>query len=267
MTFRRAALFATFVLAAAGPVLADDLTIVSKGSKDGGAPATSTSYLSSDKIRMSQPEGSEMIWDLKSGQMTVVDGRKKEYYVITKQDMEQVKAKLQQTMNSPEMQKAQEQMKNLPPDIQKRMQGAMGGMASSLEVKKTGNTRKVAGYSCEEWSVTMGQFSKTLECLSTEVPIPIQTWTAYRDFGDSMRTMMSAMGPMGKGVGDMAEKMKEMKGLPLSVNRTTSAMGHSSNFSSEVVEIKKGPIPASAWDVPAGYQKIENPMLKGMAGH
>ena len=50
-----------------------------------------------------------------------------------------MKARLQQLTNSPEMQKAQEQMKNLPPEIQKKMQGMMGG-AGGFDVQKTGTT-------------------------------------------------------------------------------------------------------------------------------
>ena len=30
-----------------------------------------------------------------------------------------------------------------------------------------------------------------------------------------------------------------------------------------VVEIRRGPVPASAWQVPAGYTKVDNPMTKG----
>jgi uncharacterized protein DUF4412 len=264
MTLRASALFA--VLAAAVPAAAQDLTIVSKVTRDGGEATTATSYLTTDRARMSEAEGQDMMIDLKSGQMTVMDGRRKEYYVITRQDMEQMKAKLQQTMNSPEMQKAQEQMKNLPPDMQKRMQAAMGAVAGSFDVKKTGGTRKVAGYNCEEWEITFGQFSKTVQCVSTEVPIPLQSWDSFREFSDNMRSMMASMGPMGKGMGDLSEKMKQVKGIPLWVNRSTSMMGHSSSTITEVTEIKKGTIPASAWEIPAGYKKVDNPMLKALSG-
>ena len=33
-----------------------------------------------------------------------------------------------------------------------------------------------------------------------------------------------------------------------------------------MVEVRKGPIPASAWEIPAGYTKIDNPMLKSLEG-
>jgi hypothetical protein len=42
-------------------------------------------------------------------------------------------------------------------------------------------------------------------------------------------------------------------------------MGRSSTAASEVVEVKKGAIPASAWEVPGGYRKVDNPMLKAAA--
>jgi uncharacterized protein DUF4412 len=266
MSSRTHALVAVLA-AAAVSAAADDLTIVSKVTREGAEPSTETSYLTTDRARISQAEtGQDMMIDVKSGQMTVIDGRRKEYYVITRQDVEQMKAKLQQTMNSPEMLKAQEQMKNLPPDVQKRMQAAMGGMAASFDVKKTGATRTVAGYPCEEWAITFGTISKTTECVSTAVPIPLQTWDAYRDFSENMRAMMSSMGPMGKGMGDMQSKMKDVKGLPLWVNHSSSMMGRSTSTTTEVTQIKKGAIPASAWEIPAGYKKVDSPMVKALAG-
>jgi hypothetical protein len=262
MAFR--SYFVAAGLLAALPAGADDLTIVTKFTRDGGAPTTATSYLSADHARMAQPDGGEAILDLKTGQITVIDGRKKEYFVVTRQDMDALKAKMQQTMNSPEMQKAQEQMKSLSPEMQKRVQGMMGAAAGSVEVKKTGTTRKIAGYNCDNWTVNVGP-SKSEQCMTTELPVPVQTFDAYRDFAEGMKSMMASMGPMAKGMGDVAAKLKEMRGYPLATTSSMSFMGRSSSSSSEVTEVKKGAIPASAWEVPAGYKKVENPMLKGMA--
>src|SRR5438445_2434790 len=136
---------AVLALAAALPAAAEDLTIVSKVTRDGGPPTTTTSYISSDHARFAQAEGQEAILDLGTGTTTVIDGRKKEYFVITPQDWEQMRARMDQMMNSPEMKRAQEQMKNLPPDVQKRMQSIRGGMASEVEVQKPGTTRQHAG--------------------------------------------------------------------------------------------------------------------------
>ncbi len=237
---------AVLTLALAGPAAADDLTILSKVTRGEEPPTTATSYLTSDHVRVIQGEGREMIADLKTGDVTMVDGRKKQYFVVTRQDMDQLKARIQQQANSPEMQRAQEQMKNLPPEVQ-----------------KTGATRKIAGYACENWTVALGQISKTEQCLSTELPLPVQAWDTYRDFANSMMSMMSAMGPLAKGFSETREKMKDMKGYPLAVTTTTTMMGRPTIATTEVVEVKRGPVPASAWQVPAGYTKVDNPMTKG----
>jgi hypothetical protein len=61
----------------------------------------------------------------------------------------------------------------------------------------------------------------------------------------------------------MQQKMKALTGFPLATTVTTSVMGRATSMSTEVTEVRKGPIPASAWEVPAGYTKVENPLLKG----
>jgi hypothetical protein len=266
---------AALALAAAVPTAADDLTIVTRmttaarprvlsraAATSLRPPTTATSYISSHHARMVQGEGQEAIFDLATGQMTVIDGRNKQYFVVTRQDIEQMKSRLQQQMNSPEMQRAQEQMKNLPPEVQKRMQGMMGGMAGSVDVQKTGTTRKIAGYTCENWTISMGALGKTEQCMTTELALPVQVWDAYRDLADGMKGMMSAMGPMGQSFADLATKLRQIKGFPLATTTTTTVMGRTMSQSSEVVEVRKGPIPAAAWEVPAGYKKVDNPMSK-----
>jgi hypothetical protein len=255
---------ASIVLSTALSVTADDLTIVSKVTHDGGSPQTGTSYISSDHVRISQPDGNEAIFDPKGGQMIVMDGKKKTYYVVTKKDMDAQAAMIQEQMNSPEMKKAQEQMKNLPPDARKKMESAMGEMFA-VDVKKTGTSRTIAGYKCENWNVTIGQFSKSEQCLTNELKFPVQAWDMYRGYADSMKSMMTAFGPMARSMTTMQEQMKKLKGFPLANTTTTSVMGHRSVSSSEVTSIKHGAIPASAWEIPAGYKKVDNPMTKAMA--
>ena len=256
--------FASIILSTALSAIADDLTIVSKVTHDGGAAETGTSYISSDHVRMSQPDGNEAIFDLKGGQMIVMDGKKKTYYVVTQKDMDAMAASMQEQMNSPEMKKAQEQMKNLPPDTQKTMESAMAGMFT-VEVKKTGTSRTIAGYKCENWDVAIGQFSKSEQCLTNELKFPVQAWDMYRSYADSMKSMMAAFGPMARTMTTMQEQLQKLKGFPLANTTTTSVMGRRSVRTSEVTSIKRGAIPASAWEIPAGYEKVDNPMTKAMA--
>ncbi|HSP17425.1 MAG TPA: DUF4412 domain-containing protein [Thermoanaerobaculia bacterium] len=245
---------------------AQDLTITSQVTRNGGQPETATNYITSDHLRMSQPEGGDVIMDLKSGDMTVIDNRKKTYYVVTKKDLDDMAAMMNQQMNSPEMKDAQEKMKNLPPDVQKRMESMMGGMMT-VDVQKAGTSRTIAGYHCENWTIKVGQMSHTEECVTTELKFPAQSWERYRSYQDSMRSMMAAMGPMGKGLNQMREQFEKIKGFPIASKSTTSIMGHTSTTTSEVTSVKSGPVPASAWEIPAGYQKVDSPMKQAMQRH
>jgi len=255
------ALLAMFVLVAVAN--AEDLTMVSKATHDGGAPATTTSYFSSDHIRMAQADGNDVIFDLRSGDMTLLDAKKKTYSVITRKDFEEMAAMINERMNSPEVKQAQEQMKNLPPEQRKRMEEMMGGMFA-VHVTKEGTGRTIAGYHCDNYTMTIGQFSTTEQCLTTELKFPEATWRQFKNTLDSMQSMMRAMGPMAKGMESMTEEMQKMKGIPLASTTTTSIMGRKSVSTTEVTSISHGPIPASAWDVPAGYAKVESPMKQAL---
>jgi hypothetical protein len=231
----------------------DDLTVVSSNTNNGKAGAATTSYMGSDHVRMASGDGHESLIDLATGVMTLLDGKKKTYYTVTKQDLEQLSAKMQERMNSPEMKKGMEFMKNMA-----------GAVASSYEVKKTGVTRTVAGYSCEEWTIGMPGLSTTHECLTTALQYPAHAFGAFQDLSRSMQGAMSAMSPMAKSGAELTEKLKAMKGFPIATSTVVEIMGMKTTTASEVIEVRRGQIPASAWEIPAGYAQIENPMLKAL---
>jgi hypothetical protein len=261
---------AFLVLSTVVPAFAQDLTIVSRVTHDGGPPETTASYISSDHARIAAGDGKEVIVDFKTGQMAMLDLKKKTYSVITRQDMDAFAARMQEQVNSPEMKKAQaemkkaeEQIKNLPPEQRKQIEAMMGGMFA-VDVQKTGTTRKVAGYTCENWTVTFGQISRSEECLTNDLKFPPQTWDMYRNYMASLQSMMTALGPMARFATKMFEDLKKMKGFPLAKTTTVDVMGHKSVTTSEVTEIKRSAISASAWEIPAGYTKVDNPMLKSL---
>lgn len=236
---------------AAVPTAAEDLTIVAKTTLNNEAPSTSTSYYASDRMRVVDPGGQEFMAEYASGQMTMIDNKKKEYSVTTRQELDAAAAKMQAQLKQME-----EQMKNVPPAMREKMAGMMGGVAAAVSVQKGQGGRKLAGYSCDNWTVTIGEMVKQEQCLTTELTFPTQAWDAFKSLSAGMP------GPMGQGMQQMYEKFKEMKGLPLASTSTVKVMGKTHTTSSEVVEIKKGPIPASAWTIPSGYKKVESPMAK-----
>src|SRR5215813_10050519 len=242
-------------------VPAQDLTIISKVTKDGGAPETTTSYMTAERIRMNQGDGREAIVDYKAGQMISIDNNKKTYSVITQKDLDSMAAQMQEKMNSPEMKKMREQIKDLPPEQRRALENMGAGM---FEVEKVGTSRKIAGYSCENWTVKMGGFSRSEECLTTELKFPTQPYEMYKRYAETMRSLMASMSMMGVDFDKMTEEFKKMRGYALANRTTVDIMGHRSVTDREVVEIKRAAIPASVFDIPAGYTKVENSMSKGL---
>jgi hypothetical protein len=235
--------------------MADDLTVVSNVTTNGKPGGTQTSYISSDHIRHSESKGDDVIIDLKSGTMTNIDGKKKTYSIMTRQDMESMQAAMAARMNDPKMKQAMAMM-----------QGMTSSMASATEVKKTGVTRKVAGYMCEEWLINMGGMVSMTECVTNDFKYPVQSWAALADFQASMRKSMS-FGPSAKSSSDYAEKMKSIKGFPVASTSSVDAGIMKITTATEVTQVIRTPIPDSTWDVPAGFTKVENPMLRSLREH
>ena len=249
----RISLLCTLAAALASGASAEDLTITYKVTQDDKPASTKTTWVSNDHIRSQSPDGNEFMMDYSTGNLTFVDGKKKEFWVATRQDMEAMAAQMQKMQAQ-----MQEQMKNLPPAVRDKMAAQMGGLgggiAPAVDVQKGTGGRTVAGYACENWLVTVGQLAKNEECVTTQLQFPIAAYDAMKN--------MSAMNPAMKSMGQMFEKFKEMKGVPVYSRQTIQIMGRSQTSVSEVTEVKKGAIPASAWQLPADYKKVESPMAK-----
>jgi len=62
-----------------------------------------------------------------------------------------------------------------------------------------------------------------------------------------------------KSMAQMIEEMRKIKGFTLADQTTFSMMGRTMTTASEATEVKKGAIPDSAFEVPAGYKKVDSP--------
>ena len=248
----RNALCATVILALPAIAAAgDDLTLTSKVTRADGKTTTAVTYLSAEHARMATGDGKESLVDARTGLMTSIDTIKKTYYVTTREDMDRLMAGMQEHRNSPEMQKAQAAMQK------------HAGMYE-FSVKKSGVSKKIAGYRCEVWTISVGQMSTNEQCLSNDLQTPTPVWDMYNKYSRSMRSSMASMGSAGSNA-KIEEQMKNMTGYPLWTQTTIDIMGHKTVVGSEVTDVRRGPIPASTWAIPAGYTKVDNPLLKAFA--
>ena len=245
--------FAALLSAASAASASDDLTVVYKNTHNGEPADPSTYYMANDHTRMEMGEGHVMIMDPKAGTMTQLDSKEKTYYTTTKADLDAYAAKMAKMMNDPEMKKGM---------------AMMSGMAKAMAeydvvVQKTGQTREVAGFPCEEWLIKQNEFTTMKECVTTKVQYPARAYDAFKGYGDDMRKAMSPMiGSATKALKNREEKMMLIKGFPVATSTVSEVMGTKTTTESEVTEIRHSSIPASTWEVPSDYTKAENPMMK-----
>jgi dolichol-phosphate mannosyltransferase len=153
-------------------------------------------------------------------------------------------------------------IKEIP--VREKMEAMMGGAAGSVTVTK-GGAREVAGYSCQDYTIAMGQTMTTKLCATTALAFPIPKGDAEKFKSFATSAGMMAQNPMFKGLSKVADEMKKVEGVTIAESTSIKMMGRNMDSSKEATEIKKGPIPASAFDlatIAKGYKKVPNPITQ-----
>jgi hypothetical protein len=229
---------------AALPLAAQDLTIVSAVTTAKGT-SQATSYMTSERYRNSDADTDSII-EFTTGRMTNIDHKKKEYWETTLQEMEAAFRQMEA-----QMAQMSEQMQQMPAFLRDKM----GGPAGPITVQKGTATRKIAGYDCDQYTISMGEAMRVEMWTTPHLQVP----TPYYD----ARKAFFASNPMTQKFGKLFDEMRKIKGYPLAETTTMKLMG-TQQMTREATEVRKGPIPASAFALPAGYKKVESPFAKMM---
>jgi len=241
---------------AATSARAEDLTITFKVTSRGNT-STSTQYLTADKMRTNDGDHDTIV-DFAAGKIVNVDHKRKEYSELTFDQIEQMLQSVNERMAGASAQ-MQEAMKNMPPAVRERMGnmgGMMGGAAAEATVTK-GGTRTIAGYETQEYVVEAGDSMHMEEWTTTALKLPMSPATFQRVARFANPALQN---PMMRRFGQMAEKMKQIEGYPLAQTTRMSMMGHAIETSREATAVTKGAIPASTFEIPAGYKKVDAPL-------
>ncbi len=198
----------------------------------------SKTYLAHGKMKVvsSDPNGTDMILDPATGNMTFINHGAKQYYQI---DINRLK----ESMSQPGM----EQMRSMIAD-------------TKINVQDTGETKRIGEWNCRKYLVTKtGMMGIEQEVWATEdVDFDVNHFTG----------MMSMSGPDGllanspEGEAQQAE-MAKIKGYPILTKSRMQMMGSTMETESEVKVIRKEAMPASLFEIPEGYTERE--MGKGMS--
>lgn len=226
-----ALLLAAFAL----PLAAQDLTVISKVTM-GDHSGTSTQYMTSTKSRSTDGQSDSVI-DFPTGRLTFIDHKNKSYWETTLQEMASY------------MDKLEKDMKGNP------MLANMFGGPEDVSVEKGKGSRKLAGYDCDDYTMKMGESFVFELCAARALQPPPQ-------YFEGRKLSYAAMGPMGKRFAKMFDEMKKIKGYPLALDMDVNMGMAKVATSSEAIEVKKGAIPDSTFEIPAGYKKKPSPFTR-----
>ncbi|WP_242470687.1 DUF4412 domain-containing protein [Thiocystis violacea] len=182
------------------------------------------------KVASSDPQGADMILDPASGDMAFLNHAEKEYYQINAKSM-------MAGMSQPGIEQMRAMMEQ-----------------NKITVVATDETRKINEWNCRKYQVKKtGMMEIDQEIWATEeVDLDLDSYT----------DLMSMSGPealLGDSPAAQAQRveMEKVKGYPILTKSKVQMMGSTMETESEVKVIRKEPMEAKFFEIPADYQKKE----------
>jgi len=185
---------------------------------------TTKTYMTEDSMRVDSSDGI-MIFRLKDGVIYTIDTVKKTYSEMQLDNMFQGK----------------------DGESSKKAQEMMASMAQSMEVKKTSETKKISGYNCTKYIVSiMGM--ETEQWVTEDIKEFNKLRIAMRAYSEKYKSNPLVQSVVGNA------SFEDIKGCPI---YSSSQFGNMKTENKVIkVEVKK--IDDDLFKVPSGYAKIES---------
>ncbi len=227
---------------------------------------TNKIYVDSDRMRMeAQALGGNqvVIFRQDKGLFWVIDQKAATYTEITKQDLQQMKAKMKETNAMME-----ERMKNLPPEqkqlMEKMMQGRGMPMGQSAGVKtiykKAGTSEKVNQWVCAKYE-GYRESKKVKEIWTTDwksLGLTPESFKVMKDLSEFFEEFAKDMASSFDQVGSEEwEKQQGYSGIPV---KTLAFTDGQLLASTEVTEVKQESLDPKLFDLPEKLTKKELPL-------
>jgi hypothetical protein len=221
-------------------------------------------YVQNGSGRFVDPEGHASL--IKNDTMYIIDDSDRSYIVFDKATMEAVAKKLADAMA-----RMKEQLAKLPPEQRAQMEQAMGGAGlpaegktRTVDVKDTGKSDKVDARACKLWDITRDGKLDEQVCV-----VPYSALPGKENFQALFASFAKVFEEMAKSVpmltGMMANEFSaqvKMNGFPFR-QRSYDDQGKLDDEETLVKEWRDGDLPASMFEIPAGYKQKQMPMGPG----
>jgi len=233
----------TLVLAAAAWPAAADITVITHYTFINGDTLTRPSFYSTQRVRVTAPDGTEFMFNSRGDTVTVIDHKAKTFWKGPR--------KLADSLADLRIMKSRKEVGEMLRQNQELWAAKVDSFNKSIHVSSTHRTRKIAGYPCDEWIVEAGRNMTSQRWIARSL--------AVVNFGPELQktVLASVADPLGRVLMRMTIASREKPGLPLSGRTTFQTPTQKGSFSFDALKVIGAKIPKSAWQVPAGYTEIK----------
>lgn len=213
------------------------------------------------KIHATQGSGHGMI--LKDSTITLLDDKHRTYRQMDKESLQKMAGQAGAAMAQ-----LQEKMKNMPPEQRAMLEKAMGshvpgGMGpqstpDDYAAKDTGRSETVEGRSCRIWQTTRNGAPLEELCV-----VPYASLPGRENLEQAFRVMTDAVEDLSRAMPNVEKAMKarlSVNGYPVRIRRY-DAQGALRKTETVLTKWTEESLPASVFEVPAGYTKQELPQF------
>jgi hypothetical protein len=142
-----------------------------------------------------------------------------------------------------------------------QMGGAPGGKQPRREVKSTGRSESVAGFKCTIWEVTLDGEKHQELCSTPASALPggAEVLATMKEIGEMMEGLTAGLGPMAqRSAREEWKDVAKIGGVPI---LTRDFDGGKASSEMRLAVIRREPVPASTFEVPAGYKQRTMPKM------
>lgn len=225
----------------AAPAVAD-ITVIGHYTFVNGDTTTRASYFTSRRVRISTPDGREVIFDSKDKRIALIDHQRRVYW-------DGPLARADSIVDVTDGSRWDLMLRNATDQLKAEWARDMDFPTDSIQADDGFKTRMIAGYPCNRWTVRAGS-SMTLE-----------RWTAASlavdPYDESTEDVVLAavLDPVARAIMSMFWKLEDTTGLCLGASMRFRTPTQQGSFRWEAVKVIGARIPASAWAVPQGYSR------------
>ncbi|MGD0762572.1 MAG: DUF4412 domain-containing protein [Roseiarcus sp.] len=252
---------ALFVLGAGGAATAATVIALDE-TVNAAAPTPRTMILDADRLRMSSA-ATDVIFRGDLNKVWILLAKNHSYLELTPGGVEQIGARVDQAMAQ-----MKEKLAIVPDAQRKQIEAAlaahMGQSASAppqVAYEKAGEVRTVGAWSCAPYRIVLGGKASSEVCIAklSDLGLSRDDLQGFASFGAAMAKMTAAVGALRSPIAtlnfDSMTKAIGFEGFPV---QTTTALGDGGRqIVVTLKSIQHEDPPAGAFDIPAGYTKLD----------